>query len=66
MTLGLVYMIVFGSLLLGAIILGIIVSRALKNGKSIELVQGKLENSDSYIADAMPYLKITNEWDEQK
>lgn len=62
MTLGVVYLIVFGSLVLGAIIFGVIVSRILKNEDSIELVQGKLENTDSSIADAISYLKITNEW----
>lgn len=54
--------IVFGSLIIGAIILAVVVTQVLKRTDSIELVQGKLENSDSAIADAMSYLKITNEW----
>ena len=53
---------VLGGLAVGAIILAIIVTSVLKKSDSIELVQGKLENSDSAIADAMSYLKITNEW----
>lgn len=53
---------VLGGLMIGAIILAIVVSQVLKRTDSIELVQGKLENSDSAIVDAMPYLKITNEW----
>lgn len=62
MTTELIYMIVFGMLVIGAIILAIIVTRTLRKGESIELIQGKLENSDSSISDAMSYLKITNEW----
>lgn len=54
--------IVSGSLIIGGIILTVVVSNMLKREGSFELVQGKLENSDSAIADAMPYLKITNEW----
>ncbi len=65
MTTGLVYTIVFGILTIGAIILGIVVSKQLKNEHDIELVQEKLENSDLSIADAIPYLKITNEWGRQ-
>ena len=53
---------VFGSLIVGAIILAVVVTQVLKRTDSIELVQGRLENSDSAIADAMSYLKITNEW----
>jgi hypothetical protein len=53
---------VFGGLIVGAVILAVVVMQVLKRTDSIELVQGKLENSDSAIADAMPYLKITNEW----
>lgn len=57
-------MIVLGFLLVGAIILAVIVMRTLKSTDSIEIIGGKLENSDSAIKDAMPYLKITNEWSE--
>lgn len=53
---------VLGGLVIGAIILAVVVTQVLKRTDSIELVQGKLENSDSAIADAMSYLKITNEW----
>ncbi len=53
---------IFGSLIVGAIILAVVVTQVLKRTDSIELVQGRLENSDSAIADAMSYLKITNEW----
>lgn len=53
---------IMGGLLIGAMILAVIVTKILKKCNSIELVQGKLENSDSAIADAIPYLKITNEW----
>lgn len=53
---------VLGGLIIGAIILAVVVTQALKRADSIELVQGKLKNSDSAIADAMSYLKITNEW----
>ena len=49
-------------LVIGAIILAVVVTWVLKKTDSIELIQGKLENSDSAIADAMSYLKITNEW----
>lgn len=53
---------VLGGLVVGAIMLTIVVTQVLKRIDSIELVQGKLENSDFAIADAMSYLKITNEW----
>lgn len=54
---------VLGGLVVGAIILAIVVTQVLKRTDDIELVQGKLENSDFAIADAMSYLKITNEWE---
>lgn len=53
---------VVASLIIGGIVLAIIVSRMLRKEDGIELVQGKLENSDSAIADAISYLKVTNEW----
>lgn len=59
---GWIYVIVFGSMLLVTMILGIIMSIILKRSDSIELVQGKLENSDCSIAKAIEYLRITNEW----
>uniref|UniRef100_UPI0040569392 hypothetical protein n=1 Tax=Acetatifactor sp. TaxID=1872090 RepID=UPI0040569392 len=62
MSTGIVYIIIFTVLAIGAVILGIMISKSLKESNTIELVQGKLQNSDSSIADAMSYLKITNEW----
>lgn len=62
MTTGLIYLIVFGVLVIASIILAIIVTRTLNSDKSIELLGGRLENSDASISDAMTYLKITNEW----
>lgn len=62
MTTGLVYMIVFGVLVIASIILAIIVTKTLNSEKNIELIGGRLENSDASISDAMSYLKITNEW----
>lgn len=50
------------SLAIGAIVLAIVVNSTLKKSDSIELVQGKLENTDLSIAKAMSYLEITNEW----
>ncbi len=51
-----------GGLLIGALVLFVVITISLNKSDSIELIQGKLENSDSAIADAMSYLKITNEW----
>ncbi len=62
MTTGLIYVIIFGILLVASIILAIILSKILNNDKGIELTGKRLENSDSSIRDAMSYLKITNEW----
>ncbi len=47
---------------IGAIVVAGILICTFKKGKSIDLVQGKLANSDSSIADAVSYLKLTNEW----
>lgn len=55
-------MIAFGVLLIASVILAIIVTKALNKNKSIELIGGRLENSDASISDAVNYLKITNEW----
>jgi hypothetical protein len=60
----LMLIVVASILIVGAIIVGIISLQILKKADSIELVQGKLENSDSAIEMAIPYLKITNEWSE--
>ena len=62
MTTGLIYVIIFGILLVASIILAIILSKILNNDQGIELTGKRLENSDSSIRDAMSYLKITNEW----
>lgn len=53
---------VLSGLIIGAIILAVIVAQTLRRTDSIELIQGKIKNSNSAIADAIPYLKITNEW----
>lgn len=58
-----VYMVVFGILVIVSILLAIIITKTLNSDKSINLVGRKLENSDSPISAAMPYLKLTNEWD---
>lgn len=63
MTMGLIYVIVFFALIIASIILAIIVKKTLNAEKGIELIGGRLENSDASISDAMSYLKITNEWD---
>lgn len=62
MTMGLVYVIVFGVLVIASIILAIIVTKILNSDNGIELIGGQLESSDASISDAMTYLKITNEW----
>lgn len=53
---------VLGGLIIGAIVLAFVVNHALKKSDSIELVQGKLENTDFAISEAISHLKITNEW----
>lgn len=62
MSIGLIYVIVFGVLIIASVILAVIVTKTLNSDKSIELIGGRLENSDTSISDAMSYLKITNEW----
>lgn len=62
MTVGTLYVIILGGLLLGAIVVGILLRCTFKKTKSIDLVQTRLANSDASIANAMSYLKITNEW----
>lgn len=54
--------IILGGLIFGAVILAAVVHCSLKKVDSIELVQGKLENSDLSISSAMSHLKLTNEW----
>ena len=48
----------------GVVLLAVFLVFEYKNMDSIVLVQYRLENSDSVIGDAIPYLKITNEWSE--
>lgn len=65
MTMGLIYVIIFGVIVIASVILAIIVTKILNSDKGIELIGGQLEqleNSDASISDAMTYLKITNEW----
>lgn len=52
---------ILGGLIIGAVILAVIVTQTLRRTDSIELVQGKIKNSNSAIADTIPYLKTTNE-----
>ena len=60
MTTNMVYVIIAIVLLIGTIVVAVILHKELNNPANIDLVQGKLENSDSSIADAMDFLKITN------
>ena len=46
MTTGLIYVIIFGILLVASIILAIILSKILNNDKGIELTGKRLENSE--------------------
>lgn len=62
MSVGTLYVIIFGGLLLGAITVGILLKLTFKKTKSIDLIQTRLANSDASIAQATHYLKITNEW----
>lgn len=57
-----IYLIIFGVLLIASIILALIITKSLNSDESIDLIGGKLENSDASISDAMTYLKLTNEW----
>ena len=47
-------------LIIGAAILTIITNQMLEKTDSIDLVQGKIKNSDFDIADATPYLRIAD------
>lgn len=60
MTTNMLYVIIVIALLIGTIVVAVILRKELNNPDNIDLIQGKLENSDSSIADAMNYLKITN------
>lgn len=60
MTTNMLYVIIVIALLIGTIVVAVISRKELNNPDNIDLIQGKLENSDSSIADAMNYLKITN------
>lgn len=63
MEIGIVYLVVFGILAIASILLAVIITKTLNRDNSVNLVGGKLENSDLPISDAMPYLKLTNEWE---
>lgn len=60
MTTNMIYVIIVIALLIGTIIVVVISHKELNNSNNIDLIQGKLENSDSLITDAMDFLKITN------
>lgn len=55
--------VVLALLLVGAVIFTLFLCNDYKKTGSISLMQYRLENSDSAIGDAMPYLKLTNEWE---
>lgn len=61
MTIGMACLCVFGGMAVAAVVLGIMIMRTLNRGHNVQLVSGKLENSDTFIRDALSYLKITNE-----
>ena len=56
------YISIFVAFFIGAIVISIILFFNFRKAKKIDLVQGKLANSDSSIASVVSYLKITNEW----
>lgn len=62
MSVGMVCIITLGILFVASILLAIATTKILNKSKSIELMEEKFENSDTYIKDAMTYLKITNKW----
>lgn len=49
-------------LVIVSFVLGGIIAKELDRSDSINLVGGKLENSDASIKEAVMNLKITNEW----
>lgn len=56
------YVLVFLALGVGAIIISVMLYFNFRRAKKIDLVQGKLQNSDTSIAGVVRHLKITNEW----
>ena len=52
--------VIIALLLIGAIIVGVLLSRTFAKSPSIDLVQGRLKDEGDDIKDAMKYLKITN------
>lgn len=65
MTVGLLYSFILIGLLVVAIIVGFLLHLTFKNTKTVNMAQGKLANSDTFIADVIDYLKITNEWSDE-
>lgn len=62
MLMNIVFSVILVSLISTGVLTAVIVSHTLKDSKDINLVQGKLENSDLSISEAISYLKVTNEW----
>ena len=60
MTTTTLYVIIALALLIGIIIVAVATHKELNNPNNIDLLQGKLENSNASITDAMDYLEITN------
>lgn len=52
------------SLVLFSVVVGFLVGWKMDAAGNINMMGGKLANSDASIKDAMPYLKITNVWSE--
>lgn len=48
--------------IIGAMLVAVALFFTFKKIERVDLVQGKLANSDSSIKNAIVYLKITNEW----
>lgn len=56
-----ILVLVLGGLIIGALILLMVLLWKYKKMDSITLVQRRLENSNSDIVEAIPFLKITND-----
>ena len=55
------YLVVFAGLFLGAIIVGVLLTRIFAKAPTINLVQGKLNDDEGDdLKEAVKYLKITN------
>jgi len=59
-----IILITFLCLVVFSILFAISIIQTLKKAPNVNLTGGKLENSDAFIKDALPYLKITNVWSE--